>query len=138
MLFRNDGKGEANIVQNRFTAYLTLAVKRRRAAVLQHRKAVNEHELPLDDFLPFLEESSEDPEERVLGTYLQFDLKDGALERAIKCLNERERYVFFSQALQERTFQELAQELNMGYKGVAAIYYRAIQKLRREIRGDDK
>ena len=36
------------------------------------------------------------------------------------------------------TFQELAQELNMGYKGVAAIYYRAVQKLRREIRGDDK
>ncbi len=138
MLRRNDGKGESNIVQNRFTSYLTVAVNRHRTAVLQRRKDVNEHELPLDDFLPFVGESMADSEEQALNTYHQFELEDEALEKAIKCLSERERYVFFSQALQERTFKELARDLDMGYKGVAAIYYRAVQKLRREMRGDDK
>lgn len=138
MLYRNDGQGDSNIVQNRFTAYLTVAINRRKAAILQHRTAVNEHELPLDDFLPFLQEATNDPEQKALDTCFRFDLENEALDRAIKCLNKRERYVFFSQALQERSFKELAEDLNMGYKGVAAIYYRAVQKLRNEMRGGDK
>ena len=138
MLRRNDGQGESNIVQNRFTSYLMIAVNRHRAAALQRRKDINVHELPLDDFLPFIEESMEDPQEQALNAYHQLELEDESLERAIKCLSERKKYVFFSQALQERTYKELAQDLNMGYKGVAAIYYRAVQKLRKEMGGDDK
>lgn len=133
MLRRNDGKGESNIIQNRFTTYLTVAVNRQKCAVRQRRREIHEHELPLNDFLPFAEDSIEDPEEQALNTYHQFELEDAASALAIKCLSDRERYVFFSQALQERPFKELAQEIGMGYKGVAAIYYRAAQKLRKEV-----
>lgn len=48
--------------------------------------------------------------------------------------NDRELYVLLERAVEEKTFDELASELNIGYKGVAAIYYRAIKKIRDRMR----
>lgn len=138
MLQRNDGKGESNIVQNRFTAYLVVAVNRRKATILQNRRDLTDHELLIDDFQSFTEEVSEDLESEVLDTFHQFELENASLERALKQISSRERYVFFSTALKKRNFHELSKELGIGYKGVAAIYYRTIQKLRKEMRGGDK
>ncbi len=39
-------------------------------------------------------------------------------------------YVFLARVLEEKRFKEIAQELGMGEKGVAAIYYRTVKKLR--------
>lgn len=35
-------------------------------------------------------------------------------------ISEKERYVFLAHVLDEKSFEELAEELHMGYKGVAA------------------
>lgn len=42
--FRNNGKGEVNILQNRFTKYLMTAIRRKKADVLQKRHKINVHE----------------------------------------------------------------------------------------------
>ena len=64
----------------------------------------------------------------------QFDTT--GLERAFQWIEPRDRYIFFAHVLDERTFTELAAELGIGYKGVAAAYYRTIHKIRNVLQGD--
>ena len=42
---RNDGKGESNILQNEFTAYLSVAVIRKKKDLLKKREHLQRHEL---------------------------------------------------------------------------------------------
>lgn len=72
-------------------------------------------------------------QEAVEGLPLFLRLENDALLYALKKLNQRERYVFLSRVLDEKSFEELAEELNLGYKGVAAIYYRIIVKIKKRM-----
>lgn len=133
MRFWNDGKGEANMVQNQFTKYLVISVHRKKSAVLQSRRKIRDSESFTDDWdaLPGIV-VEEDYAQQVSSP---LDFEDAALSRALAQLKERDRYIFFSRVLDEKEFDDLAIELGMGYKGVAAAYYRAIEKIKREMRG---
>lgn len=48
MLFRNDGKGESNVIQNQFTVYLVSALRRKNRGVLQVWMRVSENEFSVD------------------------------------------------------------------------------------------
>ncbi|MEY8402850.1 sigma factor-like helix-turn-helix DNA-binding protein [Oscillospiraceae bacterium 44-34] len=55
------------------------------------------------------------------------------LTQALGQISDRERCIFFARALKKRSFEDLAAELGMGYKGVTTAYYRAVQKLKKEM-----
>ena len=57
-------------------------------------------------------------------------IENAALEEALNRISERDRYIFFSRALHGRSFHELALELDLGYQGVAAAYYRVCKKVK--------
>lgn len=50
------------------------------------------------------------------------------MEQALLQIDKRDRYIFYAHVVDERSFADLALELGMGYKGVAAAYYRVIKK----------
>lgn len=131
---KNDGTGEANILQNQFTAYLLTALHRQKVDYLRRRTRLIQHEFSVD----FHEERPEFQTGSEIEIHLpiQMQLENRALGIALEQLKERDRYIFFARVLDERTFEELAEELGMGYKGVAAAYYRVIQKIKKEMRGD--
>lgn len=135
MRFWNDGKGETNMVQNRFTKYLVVSVHRKKSAVLQGRRKIRNSENSTDDWdaLPGIA-VEEDYTQQVSSP---LDFENAALSRALAQLKERDRYIFFARILDEKEFDDLAIELGMGYKGVAAAYYRAIEKIKREMRGEE-
>ena len=56
-----------------------------------------------------------------------------AVLEALDQLQKRERYILLARILEERSFTELAQELQIGYKGAAAIYYRALSCIREKL-----
>lgn len=60
-------------------------------------------------------------------------LEDSALLHALKELSERERYIFLERVLDGKSFEMLAEEMGLGYKGVTAVYYRTIQKIKRKM-----
>lgn len=60
-------------------------------------------------------------------------LENDVLLNALKEISERERHVFLSHVLDEKSFEALAMELGLSYKGVAAIYYRVIRKMRKRM-----
>lgn len=57
---------------------------------------------------------------------------------ALKRLNERERYVFLAHVLDNCPFDLIGVRLGLTYKGAAAVYYRAVQKLKKSIEGVEK
>ena len=65
-------------------------------------------------------------------------IESNALFYALKRLNERERYVFLSHVLDNCPFDLIGVRLGLTYKGAAAVYYRAVQKLKKSIEGVEK
>ena len=135
MRFWNDGNDKVNMVQNQFTKYLVVAIHHKKSAILLGRGKIRDHESCTDDWdiLPGLSVDVNYDEQ--ISSPLDFE--NAALNRALSQLKERDRYIFFARVLDEKDFCELAAELGMGYKGVAAAYYRTIEKIKREMRGEE-
>lgn len=133
MRFWNDGKGEANIVQNQFTKYLVVSVHWKKIAVLQGRRKIRDSESFTDDWDALPGIAAEEGYTQQISSPLDFE--NIALHQALAHLKERDRYILFARVLDEKGFYDLAIELGMGYKGVAAAYYRAIEKIKREMSG---
>lgn len=130
---RNKGKEQDEVLQNRFTAYLFSAVQRRRAQYIDEEVKAQKisslmEERTMDNAFDLEEALSEIP--------LYMRLQNEKLFWSLSALTERERYVFFNRALDEKSLDELAAELGLSYKGVAAIYYRSIQKIKKKMKGE--
>lgn len=55
---RNDGKREVNVLQNRFTAYLLVAVRCQKRAYINIQNKLNGHEISVDyQLIQFANES---------------------------------------------------------------------------------
>lgn len=132
---RNDGTDEVNAVQNRFTAYLVKAVQRQKYQYLQKLFQRQGQESSVDP----MENPELWPEEVDLlaGLPPLAQIENQRLLHALMGLTERERYILLAHVLDERNFAALAGELGLGYKGAAAIYYRAVQKVRKSMGGGE-
>ena len=129
---KNNGKSETEIIQNQFTAYLATAVQHRRNDYLQQMDRRQQIESLTEDFM-FMPECSIE-QDMLLGLPVLMQLEDSALLHALRELSERERYIFLARAVDGKSFEILAEETGMGYKGVAAVYYRTVQKIKRKIK----
>lgn len=128
---KNNGKSETEILQNCFTAYLATAVQRRRNNYIQQMDRRRQIETLTEDF-PFMPECSIE-QDMLLGLPALMQLEDSAILQALKELSERERYIFLARVLDGKGFETLAEEMELGYKGVSAVYYRTAQKIRRKM-----
>lgn len=128
MLHRNNGSNEHDILQNQFTSYLSLAVSNARIDFIRAKIARLKREQTTEQYeLMFTQEVFD----------VELFLENEALSQAMKEIREKERYVFLARVLEEKKFKEIAKELGMGEKGVAAIYYRTVKKLRDMLEGGE-
>ena len=118
-------------MQNRFTAYLATAVQRRRNDYIQQLDRRRQIESLTEDFL-FMPECSIE-QDMFLWVPILMQMEDTVLLQALKELSERERYIFLARVLDGKSFETLAEETELGYKGVTAVYYRTAQKIRRKM-----
>ena len=130
---RNEGQDNDDVLQNKFTAYLLSAVKRRRAlyidTALRNQKLFEMIEATVTD------DTFDVDSELSLDTPLYMRIQNEKLYQALFELSERERYVFFNRVLEEKSLDELAAELGLSYKGAAAVYYRTVERIRKKMRG---
>lgn len=129
---KNNGKSETEVLQNLFTAYLTTAVKRRRNDYMKQTARIQQMECAEEDIQHKQEHGTE--EDMFLGLPLSMQLEDSALLHALKAVNERERHIFLARVLDGRSFESIAEEMSLGYKGVASIYYRTLQKIKKKMK----
>ena len=132
---RNEGQNEDEIVQNKFTAYLLCAVKRRKALYID--QAVREMQVieKMGDAFHKKEFILEDEVFKDDPVYMK--LQNEKLYEALFQLSEREQYVFFNRVLDEKSFDELATEMGLSYKCVSTVFYRAVQRIKKRMRGGE-
>ena len=128
MLHRNKGSNEQDILQNQFTSYLSFAVSNARIDFIRAKIARLKREQVTDQYEILLTQE-------VIEVEAIFE--NEALTQAIKDIKEKERHVFLARVLDDKKFKEIAEELGMGEKGVAAIYYRTVKKLRDILEGGE-
>lgn len=127
---RNNGKDKEEKLQNRFTVYLVKAAYRRKKDYIHMKNRQRQFESYTEDCSFKLGLNSNLYE----GVPLPMQLENSILIFALRQLGERERYVLFAHVLDEKSFEELGNELGLSYKGVAAVYYRAIKKIKDKMR----
>lgn len=128
MFKKNSGSNEHDILQNQFTSYLSFAVSNARIDFIRAKIARLKREQVTDQYELLLTQE-----------VVEIDaiFENETLSQAIKDIREKERIVFLSRVLDDKKFKEIAAELGMSEKGVAAIYYRTVNKLRDLLEGDE-
>ena len=133
---RNNGHGEINSLQNHFTAYLTVAVRRCKKKFLddQYKLALYE---PSYDFQETPLDTAEESD-LLAGLPLMDVLESEALYRALKSMPPRDLEVLFDLIIYEMKPAELAHKLGLSYQGAMAVYYRAKKKLLQQLKEEEK
>ncbi|HIT52499.1 MAG TPA: sigma-70 family RNA polymerase sigma factor [Candidatus Fimivicinus intestinavium] len=128
MYKRNDSLTGDQILQNQFTAFLNTALCNTRKAYLRGKYRRCKREYITDEFLRCPYDDG----------YIESTTDYAELYAALSALREKERRVFLSRVISEKSFDEIARELGLSYKGATAIYYRTIAKLRVLLGGEYK
>jgi len=125
----NDGNIEKNAVQNRFTAYLKVALRHNRMRYIRKIETQRRVEMA------YLEQDGLLPELYLTDPYVELfadEVDDVRLLQALSVLHKRERTVLIQHVLQGRSLKAIATEADMPYPTVKSLYRRAIQKIRKE------
>ena len=125
MIKRNDGISKDDICQNQFTAYVVLAVRRKRQSYIKKKQRDNEKESRT-------KKEAEKSEFITAGydIWSRMEPQNEKLMTAMQQLSLKERFVVTEYVLKGKPFKEIAQETDLTEKGVASAYYRSIKKLR--------
>lgn len=131
-----ESQSEINALQNHFTGYLLVALRRKKRDYMNKRNNFENREL-LTDFQndPIPDESAYSIEAKA-PSFAQ--VEDLDLLRAISHLSERERYILFERVLNECEYAKLAEYLNVRRGSISTAYHRIIKKLRKELQGGQK
>lgn len=128
MLPRNNGITENEILQNQFTAYVGRALRNRRLRYIMNQERKNSKELHFSQLQDFLQ-----VEEDRIGGLLEYEL----LRQALRQIKDKERAIVLARVVEEKSFGEIALEMNMSYKAVTNMYYRIMQRLKIYMEGVD-
>ncbi len=124
---RNNGSTEQEILQNRFTAYMTTCIHRERIAYLEAKTHRDRHVYEMEEeHLQLIPDDTD-----IAIDYGSSEWITGVLD----LLTEKERYILVGRVFAGKGFDEIAEELGMKYNATAMTYYRTIAKLRELLGG---
>lgn len=118
-----------NHIQARFTRYLCEAFQNKKTSFWEKVDVYYEHEIQLDESANFQKVKREIFEDE----YFSLQLENEQLSRVLESLKPKERQVLILRCIQDLPFQQIADRFHLSYKGTAAIYYRAISKIRKRM-----
>ena len=123
MVKRNSGTSKEDICQNQFTAYVVLAVKRKRQAYIKKKIRDKENQAKREE-----EQSNFGAEENTVWDRLE--VQNEELVAAVQQLKPKARFIVTGYVLKGKTFKELAQETKLTERAAAFTYYTSHEKLR--------
>ena len=125
---RNNGSTEQEKLQNRFTSLVTVSISRARIDYLRKEKARKHRTIEVEgNWLDGIADKDD---------FVERICESDSIVYALKQLDPRERYVLIARTIEEKSFEEIADNLGLKYKGVAAIFYRTTAKLRNILGGN--
>ena len=123
MASRNDGTSKEDICQNQFTAYVVLAVRRKRQAYIKKKIRDKEKQTKTEKDLSKLGIEGDD-------VWIGLEIQNEELVDAMQQLKPKEHVIVVGYVLKRKSFREIAQEMKLTERTVASLYYRSIKKLR--------
>ena len=123
MASRNDGTSKEDICQNQFTAYVVLAVKRKRQAYIKKKIRDKEKQTKTEKELSKLGIEGDD-------VWIGLEIQNEELVDAMQQLKPKEHVIVVEYVLKRKSFREIAQEMKLTERTVASLYYRSMKKLR--------
>lgn len=105
------------------TAYVVLAVKRKRQAYIKKKIRDKENQAKREE-----EQSNFGAEENTVWDRLE--VQNEELVATVQQLKPKARFIVTGYVLKGKTFKELAQETKLTERAAASTYYRSIEKLR--------
>ena len=123
MIKRNDGISEDDICQNQFTAYVVLAVKRKRQAYIKKKIRDKEKQTKTEKELSKLGIEGDD-------VWIGLEIQKEELVDAMQQLKPKEHVIVVGYVFKRKSFRKIAQEMKLTERTVASLYYRSIKKLR--------
>jgi len=69
---------------------------------------------------------------------LLMQLENLQLRQSLERAREHELRILLLKILEDKTFAEIAFELGISLKAAASVYYRAVERIKRELRGEEK
>ncbi len=128
MYQNNNGYTEQGNLQNRFTAFVVLSLRRKKITYINCQRKKKDNLYSLDDgFLDYMPDCSD---------FVEEVCDEDFVRRIMRILTPKERYIIISRVLYGKEFSEIADKLNLKYKTVSSIYYRAIEKLKNVFEGE--
>lgn len=137
-----------NKIQNMFTGYVVKSIRgtRKKYLAKKHYRESMENYLEEDmEYEPvtfFDDGYAASERERLLeaeaqGRYPDWDeLSNDSLIRAIRFLKKEEREIIFQHVFQEKSFEEMSEELGIPRNVLINRYYYGIKKIRRRMGGE--
>lgn len=130
MIHFDNSSADSDQLLKRFTSYLYKALDHTMISYCREQRRQREIYNALIRTSP----NTGDTEDIYLQSAVFRDqLDDPLLESALKNLNSRYFYILNARIIEGRSFEDIGEELGLKYKGVAAIYYRALRKIREEL-----
>ena len=145
-----DNSYDEEKVRNQFTAYLVSQVRgRRRDYLLKQNNIINKEDLA-ENFAAIqcpvsVEEQVEllnkeklmlDESKGIFPTWME--MEDKRIHKAVERLNEMEEVVIHKHLFEGMTFREISEKYSMSDTKVKNTYYYAIEKLKKEMKGNTK
>ena len=128
MFNKNNGSNEHDILQNQFTAYVKKAVHHRRIRYLTDKSRRTQHESPLVEMEFVLFDKTD-----IMQEIADYE----AMQQALRSIKENERKIVLDRIIEEKSFDQIADELGMSYKAVTSLYYRVMKKLQQFTEGGE-
>ena len=129
-----DSQYKSCTAQNQFTAYLLAAIRNYKRTYLKKHADTMLMEQSLERYTEASELSGET--DLFSGLPLAQQLENGRLLAALQHLSERERYIFLSKVLDEKSLSEIARTLGITYGAAAMSYHRTVNRLRNAVGGE--
>ena len=127
IMYKNS-REQNDIIQNQFSAYVKTAIRNRRIRYLTNQSKRVKNETAIVEYEIYLYDNDD---------YIQRMIDFDCLKAAFRLLNDKERRIVISHLIEDKSFSEIAQELQMTYKGVTSLYYRTIKKIQYYFKGGD-
>ena len=139
-------KIQKNMLQIRFTAYVTTAIRNKRVNYLMQKSRHSWLDMEQVDQLESLHVNFDEIYHRYLTertAFLMTDWRsydrfmeyaeDRELVRALKHLKERDRMILFARLFGEESFSEIGEMLQMSSKQAEMSYYYVLRKIKKEL-----
>lgn len=128
-----------NGIQNTFTAYLVKAIHGARQGYLIKRNKISVHENYIEDIPNVL--SHNGLKEHMYIEDIQpgefSDLENHKLYKAVMWLKDSEREIIYRHIFEEKSFSQIALELQLSESVIKGHYYYALTKIRNRMRGEE-